>query len=302
MTKATETLTIEATGTKHADPNKKHDFILLYDVIDGNPNGDPDADNLPRTDAETQQGIVSDVCLKRKVRNYVSLVSDTLENPEHFKIYVEEGAVLNENHERAYTALKLPKDSKERETITQARNWMCENFYDVRMFGAVMSTGEHNAGQVRGPVQIMFSRSQDPVFPQSLAITRMAVTNVKDKDKQRTIGRKALVPYGLYRTYGFYNPAFGKQTGVTQTDLKLFWQSLIQMWEFDRSAARGFISPRTLIVFTHDSPWGNAPAHKLFERLHISKHPEVVARDFSDYQISLDNQELPDGVTVTSLI
>jgi CRISPR-associated protein Csd2 len=291
--------------TVHTDPSKKHDFILLYDVIDGNPNGDPDADNLPRTDAETQQGIVSDVCLKRKVRNYVSLVSTTLENPERFKIYVEEGAVLNENHERAYTALELSKDSKERETIAKARNWMCENFYDVRMFGAVMSTGDHNAGQVRGAVQIMFSRSYDPVFPQSLAITRMAVTNVKDKDKQRTIGRKTLIPYGLYRTYGFYNPAFGKQTGVTQSDLELFWQSLIQMWEFDRSAARGFMSPRKLIVFTHNNALGNAPAHKLFDRLNISKvnnHPEVVARSYSDYQINLNDKELPEGVTVTSLV
>lgn len=287
----------------YTDPIKKHDFILLYDVTDGNPNGDPDADNLPRTDAETQQGIVTDVCLKRKVRNYISLIANAQDNPERFKIYVEEAAVLNETHERAYTKLGLKKeDNKNYDKIKQAREWMCENFYDVRMFGAVMTTGEYNAGQVRGPLQLMFGRSIDPVFPQSLAITRMAVTNVKDKDKQRTIGRKTLIPYGLYRTYGFYNPAFGTQTGVTERDLALFWQALIQMWECDRSASRGFISLRKLIVFTHDNPLGNAPAHLLFERLQTTKHPEVVARDFSDYRVTLNEEDLPVGVSVEILV
>lgn len=288
----------------YIDPTKKHDFIMLYDVTDGNPNGDPDADNLPRTDAETQQGIVTDVCLKRKVRNYISLVANSQENPERFKIYVEEAAVLNEMHERAYTQMGFKKeDSKDREKITQARDWMCANFYDVRMFGAVMTTGEHNAGQVRGPLQLMFSRSYDPVLPQSLAITRMAVTNVKDKDKQRTMARKTLISYGLYRTYGFYNPAFGIQTGVTEADLRLFWQALIQMWECDRSAARGLIAPRKLIIFSHENQLGNAPAHKLFDRLDVEKHPEVlVAREFSDYRVILDEEELPTGVSVTSLL
>lgn len=286
----------------YTEPTKRHDFILLYDVVDGNPNGDPDADNLPRVDAETQQGIVSDVCLKRKVRNYINMVVNTQDNPERFKIYVEEGAVLNERHERAYTALNIPASKKERDSTNQARDWMCQNFYDIRMFGAVMTTGDYNAGQVRGPLQIMFSRSYDPVFPQALAITRMAVTNEKDRNKERTIGRKTLIPYGLYRTYGFYNPAFGMQTGVTESDLALFWQALIQMWECDRSASRGFMSPRQLVIFTHESSLGNAPAHALFQRLKVTKHPEVVPRDFSDYQVSLDETNLPNGITVFSLL
>lgn len=288
--------------SNYTDPTKKHDFILLYDVVDGNPNGDPDADNLPRTDAETQQGIVTDCCLKRKVRNYISLVEPTQEQPERFKIYVEEGAVLNEQHQRAYDALGLSaKDNKSRENVAQVKKWMCQNFYDIRMFGAVMSN-EVNAGQVRGPLQILFGRSYDPVFPQSLAITRMAVTNAKDSEKERTFGRKTLIPYGLYRTYGFYNPAFGKQTGVTQDDLALFWQALIQMWECDRSAARGFMAIRKLIIFTHESSLGNAPAHELFEKLQVTKHPEVVPRHFSNYQVNLDENNLPNGVTVVSLV
>lgn len=287
----------------YTDPTKKHDFILLYDVTDGNPNGDPDADNQPRTDAETQQGLVTDVCLKRKVRNYISLIANSQENLERFKIYVEEASVLNKTHERAYTELGLKTENKkDQETITQARDWMCANFYDVRMFGAVMTTGNHNAGQVRGPLQVMFGRSYDPVLPQSLAITRMAVTKIEDKDKQRTIGRKALIPYGLYRTYGFYNPAFGIQTGVTEVDLRLFWQGLIQMWECDRSAARGLIAPHKLIIFTHENQLGNEPAHKLFERLNVTKEPEVIPRSFSDYQVVLDENDLPKGVSVTSLI
>jgi CRISPR-associated protein Csd2 len=284
------------------DPIKKHDAIWLFDCTDGNPNGDPDADNLPRTDAETQDGLISDGALKRKVRNTVELVAEAQETAERYKIYVQEGAILNKQQERAYTALKLQPDKKDQSKVEQAKAWMCNNFYDVRMFGAVMSTGNFVAGQVRGPVQINFARSLSPIFPQQLAITRCAATAVKEeKQLAQTMGRKAILSYGLYKAYVFFSPRLAKQTGVDENDLRLFWQALMICWESDRSAARGFMATRKLVIFTHESPLGNTPVHKLFERLDISKHPEGVARSFSDYNIVLNQENLSEGVTVTVL-
>lgn len=285
------------------DPAKKHDAIWLFDCKDGNPNGDPDADNLPRTDAETQQGLVSDVCLKRKVRNFIDLVSQAQEKPEAYKIYVQEGAVLNQQHQRAYTALnlKLDKKNKQSDAPQKAKEWMCENFYDVRMFGAVMSTGDYVAGQVRGAVQMVFARSVYPVFPQQIAITRCARTKADEDKENKTMGRKAILPYGLYQTHVFFNPHLAKQTGVKENDLRLFWQALMSCWESDRSASRGLVATRKLIIFSHESSLGNAPAHKLFERLHISQHPETVPRAFGDYDIALERDTIPENVTLTVL-
>lgn len=281
----------------HLDVTRRHDFVLLFDVTDGNPNGDPDAGNMPRVDPETMQGIVTDVCLKRKVRNWIDASKGS---EERYKIFVQEGSVLNRAISRAYTEQKLSKDNKP-ETVRKARSWMCENFYDIRMFGAVLSTGD-NAGQVRGPIQLTFARSISRVLPLDLSITRMAVTDEKDASKERTMGRKTLIPYGLYRAQGFFNAHQAKDTGVSGEDLALFWQALRQMWDFDRSAARGMMAIQGLFIFSHESSLGNAPAYELFKRIKVEKLPEVEApRSVTDYTITADADGLPSGLTLTRL-
>lgn len=296
------------------DVARRQDFVLLFDVTDGNPNGDPDAGNLPRVDPETMHGLVTDVCLKRKVRNYVDVARGDQAN---FKIYVQnKGIALNELHQRAYAALKLTSTGtkQKRGDVDQARQWMCQNFYDIRTFGAVMTTGV-NCGQVRGPVQLTFARSIDPVVPLDLSITRVAVTDPEDArvvvsesgtakgGKTTEMGRKALVPYGLYRGHGFFNPYFGEQTGFTHDDLALFWEALQRMWDLDRSASRGLMACRGLYLFSHESKLGNAPAHSLFSRITVSRRPDVEApRQFSHYQVLVDDSPLPQGITLTRLV
>ena len=284
----------------------RYDFVLLFDVKDGNPNGDPDAGNLPRVDAETGRGLVTDVSLKRKVRNYVGMVK--MEQPP-FEIYVKEKAILNKQHERAYEAIGasdlIKGDNKKRkggDKVDEARAWMCKNFYDVRTFGAVMSTGV-NCGQVRGPVQLTFARSVDPIVAQEHSITRMAVATEAEAAKQegdnRTMGRKHTVPYGLYVAHGFVSAHLATQTDFSDTDLDLLWESLANMFEHDRSAARGEMATRGLYVFKHDSQLGNAPAHDLFARIQPKlKEDALVPRDFTDYRILVNSEDIPSGVTL----
>ena len=284
----------------------RYDFVLLFDVKDGNPNGDPDAGNLPRLDAETGHGLVTDVALKRKVRNFVGLVNG--EQPP-YEIYVKEKAILNNQHKRAYIGIGredlLAGDDKKRkggDAVDDARAWMCRNFFDVRTFGAVMSTGI-NCGQVRGPIQLTFARSIDPIVASEHSITRMAVATEAEAEKQegdnRTMGRKHTVPYGLYRAHGFVSAFLAKQTGFSDDDLTLFWQALCQMFEHDRSAARGEMTTRGLYVFQHDSELGNAPAHALFERVQVQRNMGVeVPRSFADYAVSVAADDLPNGVTL----
>ncbi len=284
----------------------RYDFVLLFDVKDGNPNGDPDAGNLPRVDAETGRGLVTDVSLKRKVRNYVGIVK--AEQPP-FEIYVKEKAILNKQHERAYEAIGaselLKGEDKKRkggDKVDEARAWMCKNFYDVRTFGAVMSTGV-NCGQVRGPVQLTFARSIDPVVAQEHSITRMAVATEAEAEKQsgdnRTMGRKHTVPYGLYVAHGFVSSHLAAQTGFADDDLHLLWESLTNMFEHDRSAARGEMATRGLYVFKHDSQLGNAHAHSLFAHVQVKRKDGVtVPRDFSDYLVEIGNHEPLQGVTL----
>ncbi len=279
----------------------RYDFVLLFDVKDGNPNGDPDAGNLPRMDAETGKGLMTDVALKRKVRNFVGLVKG--EQPP-FEIYVKEKAVLNNQHKRAYVGIGkaelLEGDDKKRkggDAVDEARQWMCRNFYDVRAFGAVMSTGI-NCGQVRGPIQLTFARSVDPIVALEHSITRMAVATEAEAEKQsgdnRTMGRKFTVPYGLYAAHGFVSSFLAKQTGFDENDLELLWQALGQMFEHDRSAARGEMTTRGLYVFKHDSELGNAPAHSLFDRIHPKlKDGITVPRDFGDYSVTVDESKVP---------
>ena len=277
----------------------RYDFLFLFDCNDANPNGDPDAGNLPRLDVETGQGLVTDVCLKRKIRNFVAMTEDGKAGK---LIYFTEGAVHNRQHEEAYEEKGLKK-SKALEST--ARDWMCENYYDVRTFGAVMSTGEHNCGQVRGPAQLSFSRSIDPIVSSEHAITRSSVTNEKDIEKERTMGRKFTVPYGLYKCQGFINPFLAKQTGFSDDDLELLFVSLENAFQFDQSAARpaGSMNPRALIVFKHDSELGNAPSHKLFEAVKIERKTDVeVPRSFTDYNLTIDKSAIPDSVTIIERI
>lgn len=288
----------------------RYDFVYVFDVQDGNPNGDPDAGNLPRVDAETGCGIVTDVCLKRKVRNYVGL---TKGDKAPYEIYVKEKAVLNQQHERAYKAIgaedQLKGDDKKRkggDKVEEARRWMCQNFFDVRTFGAVMSTGI-NCGQVRGPVQMTFGRSVDPIVTLEYSITRMAVATEAEAEKQggdnRTMGRKNTVPYGLYVSHGFISAHLANQTGFDEGDLNIFWESLINMFEHDRSAARGLMSAQKLEVFKHDSALGNAPAHKLFDLVTIKrKDASKPPRSFADYEVVVNRAGLPKGVTLEEKI
>lgn len=290
--------------------NNRYDFVLLFDVKDGNPNGDPDAGNLPRVDAETGRGLVTDVSLKRKVRNFVGLVKE--EQPP-FEIYIKEKAVLNQTHERAYVAIgaeeELKSEKKRKgkgDTVEKARQWMCNNFFDVRTFGAVMSTGV-NCGQVRGPIQITFARSVDPIVASEHSITRMAVATEAEAEKQdgdnRTMGRKHTVPYGLYVAHGFVSAHLANQTGFSDSDLELLWQALTQMFEHDRSAARGEMATRGLYVFKHDSKLGNAPAHSLFERITPQlKEGVAVPRAFNDYRVGVNSDNLPSGVELLTLV
>ena len=302
----------------------RYEFVYIFDVANGNPNGDPDAGNLPRLDPETNQGLVTDVSLKRKIRNFVTLDK---EGESGYAIYMQEKAVLNLQHEKAWKALdippdakdgykKLPKDEAKAREITA---WMCGNFYDVRTFGAVMTTGV-NAGQVRGPVQLSFATSVEPVLPLEIAITRMAVTTEKEAEAQsgdnRTMGRKHIVPYGLYVAHGFISAKFAERTGFSEADLELLFEALASMFEHDRSAARGEMTTRKLIAFRHDSALGNAPAHRLFDRVRIGRNVDGAfreigdcgldnpppARKFSDYSVSIDREDLPEGVEILELL
>lgn len=289
----------------HLNPEVRHDFVFMFDVTDGNPNGDPDAGNLPRVDPETGQGFVTDVALKRKVRNYVDALRG---EEERFKIYVQQGAILNNQNSRAYTALGIK--SKAKEEAPGVRRWMCDNFYDIRAFGAVMST-EVNCGQVRGPVQLTFARSVDHILPLDIAITRVALTKADEKNvvqgddgedtaRSGTIGRKAFVPYALYVGHGFYVPSYAKDTGFNSDDLALLWEALQRMWDLDRSASRGLTACRGLYVFSHETPLGTAPAHQLFK--HVSVAPVNVARKFEDYTVIVNADGLPAGVTLTRVL
>lgn len=311
----------------------RYDFVLVFDVRDGNPNGDPDAGNMPRLDAESGHGLVTDVSLKRKVRNFVGLVKEQderapVDGEKRFEIYVREKAILNHQHQRAYSALNLdaaPEESAQEATeniatdakkkkpgkdkrkgsaddVGQARQWMCQNFFDVRTFGAVMSTGV-NCGQVRGPVQLTFARSVEPIVALEHSITRMAVATEAEAEKQqgdnRTMGRKHTVPYGVYVAHGYVSSFLAKQTGFGEDDLELVFQALSQMFEHDRSAARGEMSTRGLYVFKHDSELGNAPAHALFDRLKVqAKAPGDVARSFDAYAVEFDGQALAVGQSI----
>ena len=288
----------------------RYDFELLFDVQDGNPNGDPDAGNLPRVDAETGHCLVTDVCLKRKIRNYVSL---TKGDTPGFDIYVKEKAVLIRAHERAYKAIgreeALKGDDKKRkgtgDDVENAKKWMCQNFFDIRTFGAVMSLGV-NCGQVRGPVQMTFARSVTPIVSLEHSITRMAVATEEEAEKQqgdnRTMGRKFTVPYGVYRSHGFVSASLAHQTGFSEDDLKLLWEALRNMFEHDRSAARGLMATRGLYVFEHDGPLGNAPAHALFERIAVSpRNPAIPARSFADFEVTVNTDGMPGGVKLHAL-
>lgn len=275
----------------------RYEFVLLYDVENGNPNGDPDAGNMPRIDPETGYGIVTDVCLKRKVRNYVELVKG---DSRGYRIYVKEGIPLNQNHVEAYVAVGLKSGDKAKpDKVNEAREWMCANFFDVRTFGAVMSTGD-NCGQVRGPVQINFSRSIDPIVQQEVTITRQTVTRIDEAEKERTMGRKHIVPYGLYRAEGYISARLAnddtKGTGFSEEDLALFWDALVDMFEHDHSAARGKMATRKLFIFKHESDLGNAPSHKLFDMVQVERKAGVVVpRKFGDYTVKVEGKA-PEGV------
>lgn len=292
--------------------SRRHDFVLFFDVKDGNPNGDPDAGNMPRLDAETGHGLVTDVSLKRKVRNYVGM---TREMQAPYDIYVQEKGVLERLHRKAYESIgasdELAEDGKDgkkkrkgsEDSVRRAREWMCRNFFDVRTFGAVMSTGV-NCGQVRGPVQLTFARSVDPIVSTEHSITRMAVATEAEAEKQdgdnRTMGRKHTVPYGLYRAHGFVSAFLGAQTGFTEDDLHLLYEALGSMFEHDRSAARGQMSTRGLYVFEHESKLGNAHAHQLFDRVTVTRTGDASApaRDFGAYSIAFDGQTIAPGERV----
>ena len=275
------------------------DFVYIFDVQDGNPNGDPDAGNLPRVDAETGMGLVTDVCIKRKVRNYVQ-VAKGLANG--YDIFVKEKAVLNNEIDKAHDDAKVKAAQNK---IAAARQYMCEHYYDIRTFGAVMSTGK-NAGQVRGPIQLTFARSVNPVATSEHSITRIAVATPKEAESQNgenhTMGRKATIPYGLYVCHGFISANLAQQTGFTEDDLDLFFDALKNMFDLDRSAARGLMSAQKLIVFRHASELGNAPANKLFDLVKVEKTTNDVPRSFKDYAVSINTSALPNGVTVEELI
>lgn len=275
------------------------DFVYIFDVQDGNPNGDPDAGNLPRVDAETGMGLVTDVCIKRKVRNYVQVAKGLASG---YDIFVKEKAILNNEIDKAHDDVKVKAAQNK---TAAARQYMCEHYYDIRTFGAVMSTGK-NAGQVRGPIQLTFARSADPVATSEHSITRIAVATPKEAESQNgenhTMGRKATIPYGLYVCHGFISANLAQQTGFTEEDLALFFEALKNMFDLDRSAARGLMSAQKLIVFRHESELGNAPANKLFDLVKVEKTTNGAPRSFNDYAVSINASALPNGVTVEELI
>lgn len=283
----------------------RYEFVILFDVENGNPNGDPDAGNLPRVDPETGHGIVTDVCIKRKIRNYVETVK---EQETYYDIYIKDKVPLNTSDKRAYDALGLDekaiaKAKKEDQLEEKLRDYMCANFYDIRTFGAVMTTftkAKLNCGQVRGPVQLGFARSIDPIMPQEVTITRVAITTEADAQKKVTeMGRKYIVPYGLYRAEGYVSANLArKTTGFSDSDLQLLWQAILNMFEHDHSAARGKMAVRQLIVFKHDSELGNAPAYKLFDTVSVCRKDDVeIPRAYSDYIVTVQEEALPAGVT-----
>lgn len=295
------------------DINGRYDFVYIFDVTNGNPNGDPDAGNLPRMDPETNCGLVTDVSLKRKVRNFVEIFGG-----EGNRIYVKERTYLTDHQKEAYRALDIEVDEKaskvlpkDRDKAAQLTEWMCRNFYDIRTFGAVMTTS-YNTGQVRGPVQLTFATSVDPILPMEISITRMAATKEEPgKNDIRTMGRKHIVPYGLYRCHGFVSAHLADKTGFSEADLKLFWEALQTMFDHDRSAARGEMTARELVVFKHDSKIGNAPAHKLFKRVTVERAPQPdlaegeaqkPPRAFEDYIVDVDTADLPAGISVERMI
>ena len=284
----------------------RYEFVILFDVVNGNPNGDPDAGNMPRIDAETGHGIVSDVCLKRKIRNYVETIQ---EDSEFHKIYIKEGVALNTSDAKAFEAARTDADKASKmkqpekgELDKAIRDYMCEHFYDIRTFGAVMTTfvkAALNCGQVRGPVQIGFARSIDPIVSQEVTITRVAITTEKDAETKKTeMGRKHIVPYGLYRAEGYVSANLARKvTGFSDGDLQLLWEAILNMFELDRSAARGNMACRKLIVFQHDSEFGNAPAYKLFDAVKVARKEGVTApRSYGDYLVNVAEGEIPQGV------
>lgn len=277
---------------------KRYDFVLLFDVKDGNPNGDPDAGNLPRLDAETGNGLVTDVCLKRKVRNFIQLAK---QGENGYDIFVKEKAILNNAIDEAHDSEVVKAQKKDADKTDAARQFMCAKYFDIRTFGAVMSTGK-NAGQVRGPVQMTFGRSIDPIVSSEHSITRMAVATEAEAEKQkgdnRTMGRKFTVPYGLYVSHGFISAHLAAQTGFSTDDLNVFWEALEKMFWEDHSAARGEMNVRGLYVFEHDSALGRAPAHELFEKIKVErKDSSIPARSFDDYKVTID-ENMPEGVTL----
>lgn len=287
----------------HTNPAKRHEFVLLFDVKSGNPNGDPDAGNLPRIDPQTMHGLVTDVALKRKVRDYLQLTRD-------MPIFIQSKVALNTLKEQVAEKVDPPLTKEERDgkkPIPRLQSRLCQAYYDIRMFGAVLATGDEgarlNAGQVRGPVQITFGRSIDPVLPIDLSITRQARTTPERMETGTTeMGRKPLIPYGLYRAHGYFNPYLAEKTGVGEEDMKALWEALQNLFEFDRSAARGEMNVRGLYAFTHDDKKGNAPAHALFERIHIKCRDGVnVPRSFEDYEVAVNETAMPSGVTLTRL-
>ena len=288
----------------------RYEFVYLFDVENGNPNGDPDAGNMPRIDPETSYGLVTDVCLKRKIRNFVEIVKS---NQTPYEIYIREKAILNQTHVRAHRAVGVEdkEDGKKRkgtgDEVEKARKWMCENFFDVRTFGAVMGLGV-NCGQVRGPVQLNFARSIDAIVPMEVSITRMAVATEKEAEQQsgdnRTMGRKHIVPYALYRAEGYISAHLAAQTGFSEDDLKLLWDALVNMFDHDHSAARGKMNARKLIVFKHESALGNAPAHRLFELVTVQRVTEATKppRAFADYEVVVNRINVPAGIALEEKI
>lgn len=287
----------------YTDPERRHEFVILIEAVNSNPNGDPDAGNLPRVDPETMHGFMTDVALKRKVRDYVETLR---RNEEGFKIFIQSRHALNTLIEEAGEARGAQKGGSARKVVNEdVREELCRRYYDIRMFGAVLSTGDLNAGQVRGPVQISFARSIDPVVPLDIAITRKARTREEDLTATGSteMGRKPIVPYGLYRAHGYYNPFLAEQTGVTQEDLQLFWEALANMFEYDRSAARTGMNVRGLWVFTHENRKGNAHAHRLFDLIAVRRTDgTAVPRRFEDYQVVVNREGLPEGVHLTALV
>lgn len=289
----------------------RYEFVVLFDVENGNPNGDPDAGNLPRLDPETGLGLVTDVCLKRKIRNYVELVK---EDQDGYKIYIKDGVPLNRSDAEAFSALNVTekdiKNAKKKDENLDAkiRDFMCEHFYDIRTFGAVMTTfvkNKLNCGQVRGPVQISFAQSIDPIVPNEITITRTVITTEADAAEKTTeMGRKSIVPYGLYRAEGFVSANLArKTTGFSEDDLNLLWEAIINMFEHDHSAARGKMAVRELIVFKHATELGNTPSYKLFDAVHVTKKEGVIApRSYSDYTVTIDEESIPESVTCTRMI